>query len=208
VINLGLLLATLLVLALATLSAGVLAIQENALRKSQADGAEQLLTLSTARILALQSLADVNLDLIARGTEKQYLDDFALRRSEIEGHQSGLLLDARSNAERTHTEPTVNKIEAQSNLYFKRHDTAHAVSPRDPKYLKTVTEAVGREAEAEADLDDILAGEIGRDGERLSAHAKDARTTLDRLAVFVAVFAGLAAILAVLGLQRRIREYS
>src|SRR5262249_54569896 len=175
VLNLGLLLATLLVLALATLSAGALAIQENALRKSQREGAEQLLTLSTARILALQSLGDENLDLIARGTKNQYLDDFALRRHEIGGRQAGLLLDARINAQRTRPAPVVNDLITRSTLYFDRHDRAHAIELSDyadpSDYVKAVTRAVGAEADAEASLDKGLDGEIRHAGERLSDHA-------------------------------------
>jgi len=206
VMNLGLLLATLLVVAVATLSAGALAIQESALRKSQGEGAEQLVTLSTARILALQSLGDENLDLIASGTTNQYLDDFALRQSEIGGRQAGLLLDARINAERTRTVPVVNDLVARSNRYFELHDRVRGRLA--DKYTEAVTLAVDDEAKAEVWLDKGLAGEILQDGERLTTHAKDARTALDRIAVLAAVLAGLAAVLAVFGLQRRIREYS
>jgi hypothetical protein len=206
VFNLGLVMATLLVTALATLSAGALAVQERALRKSQSAGAEQLLTLSTARILALQSLADENLDLIARGSDDQYLNDLALVQREIGGRQTGLLLDARINAERTHTEQVVNDLTTQTNGYFAFHDKVHAIDRDD--YFKAVKLAVGPEADAEALLDKGLEGEIRHDGERLSAHTKDARTALDRMAVIVAVLAVFAAVLAVFGLQRRIREYA
>ena len=50
--------------------------QQQALARSQRDGSDLLIVLSTARILALRSLSDENLHLIERGTEPAYRDDF------------------------------------------------------------------------------------------------------------------------------------
>ena len=50
--------------------------QRDALTRSQHEGSDPLLELSTARILALRSMSDENLDLIERGTNEADMEDF------------------------------------------------------------------------------------------------------------------------------------
>ncbi len=69
VLNLGLVGATVIVAALGARALLALDAQEQALSRSQREGSDQLIVLSTARILALRSLSDENLHLIERGTD-------------------------------------------------------------------------------------------------------------------------------------------
>ena len=75
-LNAGLIGAAFVVLAVCTLTWVGLRSQRDALTRSQHEGSDPLLELSTARILALRSMSDENLDLIERGTDKADMEDF------------------------------------------------------------------------------------------------------------------------------------
>ena len=85
VLNLGLVGATVIVAALGVGALIVLDAQERALVRSQREGADQLIVLSTMRILALRSLSDENLNLIERGTEAEYREDLAAVTASVGG---------------------------------------------------------------------------------------------------------------------------
>ena len=68
-LNVGLLGATAIVVALGAWAGLTLHSQQASLLRSQREGSDQLIVLSTARILALQSLSAENLRLIERATE-------------------------------------------------------------------------------------------------------------------------------------------
>ena len=67
--------------------------------------------------------------------------------------------------------------------------------------------AVTDQAAASAALDETFAAEIDTAREHLDVNADEARHSLRALPVTIVGLAVLAAVLALLGLQRRIREY-
>ena len=74
-------------------------------------------------------------------------------------------------------------------------------------YRRAVELVVADEADAADRLDKALTSEIEAARARLVANAADAHGRFRGLAAVVAASAVLAAVLAVVGLQRRIREY-
>ena len=74
-------------------------------------------------------------------------------------------------------------------------------------YRDAVSLAVNGQAAAAATLDKAFKAEIATARHNLDSHAEDARQALRALRIAIAVLAVLAAALAVIGLQRRIREY-
>ena len=85
----------------------------------------------------------------------------------------------------------------------------HAVPQLDDaaSYRNAVELVVTNETKAAARLDEALASEIEAARKRLDAYAADAHGRFHGLAAVVAASAFLAAVLAAIGLQRRIREY-
>ena len=205
-INLGLLGATILVVALGGWAVLTLEIQQEALVRSQRDGSDQLLVLSIARIDALRSLSDENLHLIARGTERTHREDFDRLAASIGDDPGGLLASAAALAERTGTTRAIAEVRRLYDDYLavdarvRQLDDAHA-------YNEAVDLAINDEAEAAGRLDRGLAAEIAAARARLDSYAADARGSLRWLAVAVAVTVVLAAGLVLYGLQQRIREY-
>ena len=85
VLNVGLLGATALVVAILAWAITSFSAQQQALARSERDGSDLLIALSTMRILALQSLSDENLYLIERGTVPSYREDFDAVTASITG---------------------------------------------------------------------------------------------------------------------------
>ena len=207
-VNLGLAAATLLVLALGVWALVAFDAQERALVRSQREGSDQLIVLSTARVLALRSLSDENLDLIERGTEQAHQEDFKATIASIGEPDggSGLLATAAELAERTSSEHRVEDIAQRYAEYLAVHDRVRELSD-DRQYDEAVDVAVNDEALAAAALDDSFGVEITAARQRLDAHAREARQAHQALRLAVIVMAAVTAALALFGLQQRIREY-
>ena len=123
IVNLGLVGATMLVVALGAWALVAFDTQQDALVRSQREGSDQLVVLSVARILALRSLSDENLDLIERGTEPTYQQDFAdvtARIGEADG-TTGLLATAAQLADRTGTGAGIDGITGRYGDYLAQH---------------------------------------------------------------------------------------
>ena len=112
-LNAGLLIAAAIVVAAAVATSLLLARQADALAESRDDGADLATTLSTARIVTLRSLSDENLDLIERGTEPAYIEDFDVRIDSLGiGAADGLLDRAVDAAPDRASRDAVASIEA------------------------------------------------------------------------------------------------
>jgi hypothetical protein len=207
-LNLWLLGATALVVALGVLASLTLDAQEESLLRSRREGSDQLIVLSTARILALQSRSYENLYLIERGTDPSHLEHFATVTGSIGAPDgsTGELGKAAGLAERTGSAEAVDLIAQRYADYLAVHDEVRQLHEAG-SYGVAVKLAVTTEADAALRLDEALRTEIEAARERLASNAADAHEGLRWMAAVVAVSALLAAALAVIGLQRRIREY-
>jgi hypothetical protein len=201
VLNAGLVGATVIVAAVGVWALIALDEQQQALVRSQREGSDQLIVLSTARISALRSVSDENLDLIERGVEPSYLEDFETNRTSI-GGEGGLLDQATLLAERTGSTAAVDGISGLWNEYLVVHDRL-----RQLDYPEAVRVAVTDGAVAAARLDAALAAEIDAARDRLDTDATSARRHLRWLMAVVVAAMVAAALLVAWGLWARIREY-
>jgi hypothetical protein len=207
-VNVGLLGATMLVVALGVVALAVFDAQQDALVRSQREGSDQLLALSTARILALRSLSDENLDLIKRGTDSAHRRDFDLVTARIGGSdgRGGLLGVASQLARRTATQHRIDALTRQYGDYLAVHRRVRQLAANS-EYPGAIELAVNDQADAEAALDKAFEDEVRAARQRLDSHADDARHALRMVTLTIVVLAVLAAAFTLIGLQVRIREY-
>jgi hypothetical protein len=206
-LNPGLLGATALVVALGVWAGLTLHSQQASLLRSQREGSDQLIVLSTTRILALQSLSAENLGLIEQTTEP-HLEHFkeSIKSIGAPDGSTGLLGTAADLAARTGSTDGVDEIAQRYADYLAVHDAVPELDDA-ASYNRAVELVVTDEADAADRLDEALRTEIAAARERLDGNAADAHRRFRGLAAVVAAAAVLAAVLAVVGLQRRIREY-
>jgi hypothetical protein len=206
-LNVGLVVAALVVAGAATATLIVLGRQAHALAESRDDGAELVTTLSTMRILTLRSLSDENLDLIERGTAPEYVEDFnRLVRSIGVGATFGLLDRAEAAAPDPATREALAVLEDRYDEYLAAHGEVRQLDDQD-QYRRAVDVAVGREARAADAVDGELSTIIERSSGSLLDDADRARDLVPFLSGLVALAAVAAAVAVVIGLQPRLQEY-
>jgi hypothetical protein len=209
VLNVGLVGATVLVVILLGWTLVRFVSAQNSLVDAQRKGSDTVQLLSAARILTLQAQADENTTLIERGGGDAYVQDFnrVMRRLGGSDGRAGLLGEARDVASRTGTAAQLDPITADFVTLQRMHRTIRNTDDKKAEYGTAVTQATGAEAQLVTRLDDEYAGQIAAAEQRLDDHAADARSGFDVLAVGIPLLLVLAALLALIGLQRRITEY-
>src|SRR5262249_54145526 len=85
VLNVGLVVATLLVVAIGAWLLTAFANERSSLEAARTKGSDALQMLSTGRILTLRSFSDDNLELVERGAASEYLPDFDRVQSQLAG---------------------------------------------------------------------------------------------------------------------------
>jgi hypothetical protein len=197
-LNAGLVVAAALVVVAAALTSLALRAQAGALADSRENGAELVTALSTSRILMLRSLSDENLDLIERGTEEQFREDFDLRV----GDASALLERALGSTEGRRA---LGSLEAGFGAYLAAHDEVRRLSSEN--YREAVELAVTDEASAARLIDDELAALIDGAATALDQDADRASDLAVAFPALVVLAAIVAAVAVVVGMQPRLREY-
>ena len=206
-LNAGLLIAAAMVVAAAVTTWLVLDHQANALAESRDDGADLATTLATARIVTRRSLSDENLDLIERGTEEGYIEDFDRRVDSLGiGSDDGLLDRAVDAAPDRATRDALASIEERYTEYLAAHDEVRRrLEERD--YGAAVDIAVNPEADAAQAVDAELSELIERSSAALSDDADRAREFAFVLPILVVLATIAAGVAVVIGLQPRLREF-
>ena len=99
-LNLGVLVATVLLLAAVSASLVLVAHQHDSLMRAQEDGSDPAQMLSVAHFLALQGQADANLALGEQGTGEAYVEEFQTSAARVggAGDSPGLIDEARTIA--------------------------------------------------------------------------------------------------------------
>jgi hypothetical protein len=207
-LNIGLGAATALVIAMCATTVMTLEEQRDALVRSQAEGSDPMLVLSTARILALRSLSDENLYLIERGTEQSYLADFDAVTASIGDRQasSGVLGTASTHAADAAARSRIDSIADLYAAYLDVHARVQALAD-EYEYGLATDLAVEEQADAAAALDRALAEEIDRARQTFDRHTDAASSRVDQLPLVVFLFALTAIACAVVGMWPRLREY-
>ena len=199
VVNVGLAAATVVVIGLCVVAVVLLDSQRRSLSTSQREGSDPLVMLSTARILALRSLSDENLDLIERGTEPAHMEDF----DDVTAG-AGELLERASQA--ADASPGVRSIIGRYDDYLAVHGQVRQLAG-DGAFDAAEAVAVSELATAAG------APRRGVDQRDRGSHrrprpqAGEARDTLRWLPMVIGVAMLAALALAVVGLQPRMREY-
>lgn len=200
-INVWLVAATVLTVVVGAVAFSGLADQRDAIVRSRQRGSDPLLALSIARILALRSMNDQNLDLIARGTDPQYLEDFDDVTASI-GGRDGLLAAAAAapvdGGAATRLERTGDLFDG----YLDVHDRVGQAAYRDAVDLATT-----EQARAAARLDDSIAAELTTTRASLERHAADAREIGWWVVAIVVGGGALVVALSVAGVHIRLREF-
>jgi hypothetical protein len=208
IVNPPVLVGTVVVAMLATWAVVAFSDQQRALLRSRQEGFDQLVVLSNARIMALQSFSLEKLDLIERGTEKVYQDEFDTTIARVGGADGkvGLLGTATQLAMRTSSQQAIGRIAERYREFLAIHTKLRGLED-GAKHAAAVGLAVTRGTEAAQALDDALHGEIAAAQYRLTENAREAHRAHQALWIVVVVMAASAVALVILGLHRRIREY-
>ena len=209
VLNVGVVAASVIVLALLAWTLVRFNNEQNALVSAQRDGSDTMQVLSSARILALQAQANANLRLAERGTGDVYRAAYADQVEKLCGDKEcrgGLLGYAHELAARTGTEAQITGI--QDNAVAVQSVVDQVVSlDENAAYGDAVALAVGDQAKAAKVLDDSIEAESGEAQVRFENAAADARSGFAVLALALTLGLLLAAGLVLFGLQPRITEY-
>jgi hypothetical protein len=223
-LNLGLVAATVLVIGLLGWTLVRFAGAHDALNRAQERGSDSVEVLSSARILTLRAQNNENLALIERGTGDVYVAEFERLMGQLGGTdgKSGLLGYAATIADRTGDGSRIRALAPQFTALRHLHSQ---VRDRDDggEYAKAVALSVGTSNDAMAasfgeagpgqelaavdKLQHALQHDIVRSQVRLASAAQDARSGYGVLEVAIPLFAVLAGLLVLLGLERRIGEY-
>jgi hypothetical protein len=208
IFNVGLLTATVLLIVLSAWSISSFTHAQDALVRSNRNGASPLQILSTGRILSQRSLSDENLDLIQRGTDLSYATDFTdmARRLDVSGGH-GVVALARDATTRAGDGQDGASLQRQLVFYLEDHQDVRGLLGYG-KYNDAVNVTVGAEAGALSSADGTLAHAISVADNNLGTEATSADHSIRHVALIVLVLAALGAAAAVLGLRRRIREYA
>jgi hypothetical protein len=202
--------ATVVLLALSSWGLIALAAEQSALAKAQRDGSDSVEVLSVARILASRAQSDESLTLVGRGSDQTYVtDSAAVSRALGPGAGSGGLLgDVAGLVQRSATGGAAGELQTKFAAYQAQHARIGALEQAgritDAIPLAVATSATISAADR---LGSYLDAQIGAAQRRFESAAADATGSLAGLSVAIPVLTVLAAGLALLGLRQRINEY-
>jgi hypothetical protein len=210
VFNVGLVAATVLVAGLTTLMVISLVVQQRRLGQARKQGSDAVVMLSSAQILALRAHTDDSLALIARGgtAATTYFADFDATASQLTSNtgSGGLLGMAGQIAQRTGSRKEVDAVRTA----FREYAAVHATLKSDAgagDSTHAIEEAVSRGGPRFIELRDRFEQAIRTGRIRFESKASAARSALGWVPWLIAVVVGAAAVLVLLGLGVRLKEY-
>jgi len=206
ILNVGLVIATLLVLALGVWSLVAFGAERDALRRSQRGGSDPLQLLSTARILTLRQIGDDNLELIERGAVDTYRPEFEVAADQL-GGSGGLIALADSAVRGTDAPRDMKQLTSTYGGFLADHNAARNDNDRD-NYRGAVAVTTGKETRDFQALDAAYQRVLADTLVELNHQSQQAQDALTGLAIGAALFVVLAIAAVVLGLRRRIEEYA
>ena len=208
VLNLGLLAATVVVVASLVAVAVQLTAQQHDVQRSRVEGSEVVELLSAARILTLRAHSDANLVLIERGTGDTYLNSYTatMERLGDVSSRTGLLGRTADHAEQHPGSVALARVDLAHTAFT---DVSRRIRELDGanQYESAVEAALTEQAEAANNADAAYAAQIEVAKARFERSAAAAGTGLELMAVLAGVLALVAVILVAAGLRPRVREY-
>jgi len=208
VVNIGLFAATVVIAVVGVWALRSIQHERSALGRAQAQGSDIVQVLSSSRILLLHALGDEDLALIARGGGAAFLADLDYTLSNIggaDGTKSLLGLASRLLPEEDPTARVTTLRDAYRN-FVTAHDGVRGLDS-EGRYPEAVAAAIGDETGKASALDAILRDEIASSNHTLESDSAAARGGFAFLLVVYPVAALVGAVLMLLGLQSRIKEF-
>jgi hypothetical protein len=211
ILNVPMVAATALVLALAIWVLISFLGEQNALVVAQRTGSDSVQILSATRILALRAQGDESLALVARGGGAQNLADFKAvtgRLGAVSG-TGGLLGEAATIARRSGSSAAIDRLSTGFAQYLAVHRQVVALEVNG-HFTDAVNLAVGptaREVPISDTLNSGLEQQIATAQRRFDRAAADATSALSGLWLAIPLLAVAFAFLALYGLRERSNEY-
>jgi len=210
VFNVGLLLATAIVLIAVSYTVGSLAVQQHRLDAARSHGSDEVVVLSSAQILALRARADEGLALSARGGSgsTQYFADFHQVEDQLASTQgsNGLLFDAQRLTASTPASASMDDLMRAFRSYTSAEALVEA-SAAGGDTAAAIAEATGVDQVAFTNLNTRFINATSASNDSFVAHASDARAALGTTRAVLAGGALVGAGCVLFGLRPRIREY-
>jgi hypothetical protein len=234
-LNPALVVATVLIVALGAWALAGIVSEQDALSSAQRSGSDFVQVAAVSKILALRAQGDESLALIARGGGELYLCDFDVAANALQPPRNGRLVTLSSERDDCTFGAAGNALPPPGNLLgeltalnaargsaasaralaatFAQYRAVHGQIVGDENtgnFTGATRLAVGpnaSEAGLFGRLDNGLNAQLGAAKARFQRSATDATSALDGLAVAIPVLVVLAALLALFGLQQRIKEY-
>lgn len=207
ILNIPLLVATALLVAVAAWVLVAFVSSQNALSDAQRKGSDSVQVLSAVRFLALRAQRDEGLALVARGGGTQDQKDFDIvMRTLAPAGAGGLLGEASRLAARAGSTAGVDRLRSTVVGYENVHGrVAGAASGSDFTGAKRIF--IDHETPISDRLDRDLQAQVATAQGRFARSARNATSDLSGLVLGIAVLAAAIAVLAVAGLAKRIGEY-
>jgi hypothetical protein len=179
--------------------------------RAQRTGSDPTEVLSAVRVLALRAQADEGLALAARGSGDADLADFdaAMRQLGVRPGSGGLLGEAHRLARHTGAGSGVDALARRFERYQSLHSRVVGLE-RDGRFGAAARLAVGAQGAELAAADGIgaaLDALVAPRQQRFEQSADDAVAAVRGLWLALPVVAGVCALLAFLGIRRRMEEY-
>jgi hypothetical protein len=204
VFNIGLVAATVALAGLVAWAAVAMSSASSSLNRAQRNGSDAVQVLSAARILWLRAQADESLGLVARGGGDQYVQDVDVVNRLLVPPR-GLLGEASRLAARTGSTAAIGDLTATWRAIDGEH--ANVARLEHNGDFKAAIRANTREAALGDRLNRGFGAQINAAQKRFDTAASDARTSLRGLTVGIPLLIVACVVLALVGLETRLKEY-
>ena len=208
IVNVWMLLATLVIAGVSVWAVVGLVGERNALIRAQRDGSDSVEVLTASRVLLSRAQSDQSLTLVGRGSDEASPADFQKVMSVL-SPQGGMLAIVGPLAARTGTGQDAQRLAQEFADYRNQAGKVTALqdSGRIGDAIKLAVADAASPSSPAARLSFDLAAQANAAQARFQSQAADATSALSGLEIAIPVLAVAAAILALVGLRQRAREY-
>jgi hypothetical protein len=208
ILNVWMLLATLVIAGVSAWAVVGLVGERNALIRAQRDGSDSVEVLTASRVLLSRAQSDQSLTLVGRGSDEASPADFQKVMSVL-SPKGGMLAVVGPLAARTGTGQDAQRLAQEFADYRNQAGKVTALqdSGRIGDAIKLAVADAASPSSPAARLSSDLAAQANAAQARFQSQAADATSALSGLEIAIPVLAVAAAILALVGLRQRAREY-
>jgi hypothetical protein len=208
ILNVWMLLATLVVVGVSVWAVVGLLGERNALARAQRNGSDSVEVLTTSRVLLSRAQTDLSLTLVSRGTDDTSPLDFRTVLNLL-SPQGGMIGEFGPLARRTGSSADAARLAREFMAY--RTETNKVTTPyqqgRIGEAIAVEVADAARPSNTANQLNADLAGQAAAAQRRFQTSAADATSALRGLWFAIPALAVLAAILGLVGIRQRAREY-